>query len=74
MRAAKVSPCRAVNFQLSPNMASAPKDLPSFDELPDFHEHSGCAWGVWGQDDQLGTVNLLTDDVVKQAAQEEIRY
>ena len=50
------------------------KKLPSFDELPRFHEFTGCAWDVWGKGDQLGTVNLLTDAIVKRAAQEEIRY
>ncbi|KAI0062143.1 hypothetical protein BV25DRAFT_1916420 [Artomyces pyxidatus] len=47
--------------------------LPTFDELPAFHNFPGCAWEVWGKGDQLGTVNLLTDAVVKRAAQEEIR-
>lgn len=46
--------------------------LPTFDELPPFKNFSGCAWKVWGPDDQLGTVNLLTDKVVQRAAQEEI--
>ncbi|KAK0473940.1 hypothetical protein IW261DRAFT_1423303 [Armillaria novae-zelandiae] len=49
------------------------RPLPSFDELPNLHSFKGCAWGVWGEEDQLGTVNLLTDDVVRQAATEEIR-
>ncbi|KAK0441291.1 hypothetical protein EV421DRAFT_1736759 [Armillaria borealis] len=49
------------------------RPLPSFDELPNLHSFKGCAWGLWGEDDQLGTVNLLTDDVVRQAATEEIR-
>jgi hypothetical protein len=48
--------------------------LPTFDELPKFHELDGCAWGLWGKDDELGTVNLLTEDVVQRAAKEEIRY
>ena len=26
-------------------------------------------WGRWGEDDQIGTLNFLTDDVVKEAAQ-----
>ncbi|TFK35464.1 hypothetical protein BDQ12DRAFT_759712 [Crucibulum laeve] len=47
--------------------------LPTFDELPNFKNFPGCAWDVWGADDQLGTVNLLTDEVVQRAAQEEIR-
>lgn len=48
--------------------------LPEFDDLPKFHDFTGCAWSVWGSDDQLGTVNLLTEEVVKQAAKEEIQY
>jgi hypothetical protein len=47
--------------------------LPSFKELPNFNEHPGCAWDVWGKGDQLGTVNLLTNEVVKRAASEEIK-
>jgi hypothetical protein len=52
------------------DLKPAPKSLPKFDELPNFHEYSGCAWGVWGEGDQLGTVNLLTEDVVAEAAKE----
>lgn len=48
--------------------------LPSFDELPHFHEMAGCAWDVWPADDELGTINLLTQDVVKRAMQEEMQY
>jgi hypothetical protein len=29
-----------------------------------------CAWDVWGQGDQLGTINLLTPEVVAAAAKE----
>ncbi|TRM57164.1 hypothetical protein BD626DRAFT_225283 [Schizophyllum amplum] len=47
--------------------------LPAFDELPRYKDMAGCAWGVWGKDDQLGTVNILTEEVVKRAATEEIR-
>lgn len=46
------------------------KKLPTFDELPSFHQYSGCAWGVWGPDDELGTVNLLTEEVVAEAVKE----
>ncbi|KAF8638832.1 hypothetical protein AX17_001890 [Amanita inopinata Kibby_2008] len=52
---------------------SEAKLLPRYDELPPFKNMPGCAWAVWGSEDQLGTVNLLTDNVVKKAAQEEIR-
>ncbi|KAH9857445.1 hypothetical protein C2E23DRAFT_881056 [Lenzites betulinus] len=51
-------------------MATTGKQLPSYDELPAFRDFSGCAWEVWGKGDQLGTVNLLTDEVVKEAAKE----
>ncbi|KAF7441352.1 hypothetical protein PC9H_001701 [Pleurotus ostreatus] len=55
------------------HLGASPKPLPTFDELPNFKEFPGCAWAVWGGSDQLGTINLLTDEVVKRAAQEEIR-
>lgn len=47
--------------------------LPAFDDLPSFRGYKGCAWGVWGKGDQLGTVNLLTEDVVQEAAAAEIK-
>ncbi|GJJ11768.1 hypothetical protein Clacol_006006 [Clathrus columnatus] len=49
------------------------EDLPSFHELPYKAGLPGCAWDVWGQGDELGTVNMLTDEVVAQAAKEEIK-
>ena len=56
------------------SLFSSERPLPTFDELPAYKNFSGCAWAVWGPDDQLGTVNLLTEDVVKKAAEEEIKY
>ncbi|CAI7614393.1 unnamed protein product [Penicillium pancosmium] len=48
--------------------------LPSFDELPPVEGMpQGCAWGVFdrdGEKDIFGTLNILTPDVVKAAAQE----
>ncbi len=46
-----------------------PADLPSYDQLP-IREGApaGAAWGVFGSDDQLGTINLLTPQRVIQAA------
>lgn len=48
--------------------------IPSFDSLPlregDPH-HS--AWGLYGEDDQLGTLNRLTDERVAAAAKNEIK-
>ncbi|KAM5344643.1 hypothetical protein ACJ41O_013178 [Fusarium nematophilum] len=47
---------------------------PSFDSLPlDRNGPHGNAWGLWGPDDQLGTLNLLTDEVVSKAAAENIK-
>ena len=55
----------------SPNTTmSTTKKLPTYDELPAYKNFNGCAWGVWGDDDQLGTVNLLTPEVVKEASRE----
>lgn len=56
------------------NKEEEEKPLPSFDELPKFRNFVGCAWDVWGPNDQLGTINLLTEGVVKRAAQEEVRW
>jgi kynurenine formamidase len=45
------------------------------DNLPSYHElpvrkgaPAGSSWGLWGDDDQLGTLNLLTDDRTLKAA------
>lgn len=51
--------------------AVAESQLPTYDELP-LNEALKCrfAWGVFGQDDQLGTINLLTPTRVAAAAAE----
>lgn len=54
-------------------VAKAEKPLPTFDELPMFKNMPGCAWSVWGEKDQLGTVNILTEEVVARAAKEEMK-
>lgn len=42
---------------------STPEPLPSYRELPVVeHAPPGSAWHLWGPDDQLGTLNLLTDE------------
>lgn len=48
-------------------------NLPNFDQLPTVYGQTGCAWDIWGRDDELGTVNLLTDTVVRKSAK-EIKY
>ncbi|SJX62710.1 uncharacterized protein SRS1_10959 [Sporisorium reilianum f. sp. reilianum] len=48
--------------------------LPSFDDIPPVAGMPhGCAWNVWGADDELGTLNLLTPAVVAASAAENIR-
>ena len=69
-------PSQPIARDFTRDMSSPSKEwanLPSYDELPHFHEYPGCAWSVWGLDAQLGTVNLLTPEVVKRAASAEIR-
>lgn len=47
---------------------------PSFNDLPLKKDGPpGNAWGLWGPDDQIGSLNHLTDTVVATAAKEEIR-
>ncbi|KAI1828434.1 putative cyclase-domain-containing protein [Xylaria intraflava] len=51
-----------------------PAKIPDFDSLPEVKGMpQGCAWGLFDRDgkkDLLGTLNLLTPDVVKGAAAE----
>lgn len=53
---------------------SASMTVPDFDDLPKVEGMpQGCAWGVFDKDgkkDVIGTLNLLTPDVVKAAAAE----
>jgi hypothetical protein len=55
------------------HIMASPK-IPSFDELPKVEGMpQGCAWGIFdknGKKDHLGTLNLLTQDVVKAAVSE----
>lgn len=60
-------------LQLLARLFTSQPRLPTFDELPPFRDMPGCGW-IWGEGDQLGTVNLLSDEVVRRASREEIRY
>jgi len=53
----------------SPRPRAPEPNLPRHDELP-VREGApqGAAWGVFGDDDQLGTINLLTPATVVEAA------
>lgn len=45
---------------------------PLFEELPygSKDDPKASAWGLWGPDDELGTLNYLTPDIVAQASKE----
>jgi hypothetical protein len=44
---------------------------PRFDQLPlQPHHPKGSAWGLWGTDDERGTLNLVTAEVVRSASLE----
>jgi kynurenine formamidase len=44
-------------------------DLPAYRDLPStLGAPPGSAWGLWGEDDQLGTLNLLTPERVVEAS------
>lgn len=64
--------------QISDSLKMAPtlneNGIPSFDSLPlrDGDPHHS-AWGLYGDDDQLGTLNRLTDERVAAAARSEIQ-
>lgn len=46
-----------------------PDKLPRYSELPlDPSKPPGSAWGVFGEDDEAGTINLLTPEHVRRAA------
>lgn len=46
--------------------------LPRFDKLP-LRSGLACAWGLWGDEDARGALNLITPDAVRRAAAEIVR-
>lgn len=50
------------------------RDLPNFRDLPPVNGMPhGCAWGVWDKDgnrDDVGSLNLLTPEVILEAKKE----
>lgn len=58
-------------------MSASQSSFPAFDDLPQVEgQPQGCCWGQHdhkaadGKKDQIGTLNLLTADVVKAASKE----
>lgn len=52
-------------------MTSINDGFPSFDSLPlDKNGPPGNAWGLYGKNDQLGRLNLITSTTVKEAVRE----
>ncbi|KAH0844180.1 hypothetical protein AYO21_11536 [Fonsecaea monophora] len=46
-------------------------NYPDFDSLPPVEgQPQGNAWAFWGKGDQLGTLNLLTPEVIRDASRE----
>lgn len=53
----------------SPQHSNIPR--PRFEDLPLCKGNpKGSAWGLWGDEDELGTLNLLTPEIVAQASKE----
>ncbi|PXY36943.1 cyclase family protein [Prauserella flavalba] len=42
-------------------------DLPKYSELPRLDDYGNHSWGVFGADDELGTLNLIDADGVREA-------
>lgn len=59
---------------LNPTLIVAGISVPAYKDLPPVPGMPhGCTWGLWdsnGQRDQLGTLNLLTPEVVLEARKE----
>ncbi|KAH7030581.1 uncharacterized protein B0I36DRAFT_408590 [Microdochium trichocladiopsis] len=51
-----------------------PSHIPRLEELPLRPDNPpNSAWGLWGEDDKLGSLNYLTDQVVLSTIREEVR-
>ena len=54
--------------QEAANSAAPPERLPSYDELPAAPQGGRSAWGLFGDDDQVGLLNLQTPARIAAAA------
>lgn len=53
------------------SLSNNPGPRPAFDALPLRQgDPKASAWGLWGDNDELGTLNLIEPAVIKQAASE----
>lgn len=54
--------------------STTPSPLPALSSLPlRGGDPPNSAWGRWGPNDQLGTLNYLTDELVRRTLREEIK-
>lgn len=59
---------RNLTSSTRPIATSSPIGRPGFGELPlQPHHPKGSAWGLWGPDNERGTLNLISEDVVRAA-------
>lgn len=70
-----LAPClhvkRAYVRESTKTDSKMPFEKPSFDSLPLRKDGPrGNAWGLFGDDDQLGMLNLLTPETIAEAAKE----
>lgn len=63
------------NDQLCASFCSSFPILPNYDQLLERKQSlsgravpAGSAWGLWGDDDQIGTLNNITPEIVAQSA------
>lgn len=58
-------------FRLQDEVLDFRRYRPDFDDLPLKPSHpQGSSWGLWGDNDELGTLNFLTLDIVYAASRE----
>jgi hypothetical protein len=67
------APANKTPLETTRTQQAEPADLPrpEFNDLPLAPNHpKASAWGLWGKNDELGTLNLLIPEVVSQASSE----
>ncbi|KAL8404689.1 hypothetical protein RB594_009524 [Gaeumannomyces avenae] len=65
-----ISTCLGIPLT-TPGQPQPPR--PAFDSLPlNAGDPKASAWGLWGKDDELGALNLLTPEVIRKAAAEAV--